>query len=67
MKDKFKKLALECLAFFVVCAASAMICIFMAVKTTFFTAAIGITGMMLLAPAQQHYVEVFKNLFSKKS
>ena len=64
--DKIKNILVETGAMVTVGIAALMISSFLREEATLFTIGLGLVGFLMLLPAQEHYVEAFKQIFKRK-
>jgi hypothetical protein len=64
--NKVKNILVEVTAILVVGIAAIMISSFLKEEITLFTIGLGLVGYLMLLPAQEHYVEAFKQIFKRK-
>lgn len=64
--DKIKNILVETGAIVTVGIAALMISSFLREEATLFTIGLGLVGFLMLLPAQEHYVEAFKQIFKRK-
>jgi hypothetical protein len=64
--NKVKNILIELGAILTVGIAAIMISSFLKEETTLFTIGLGLVGYLMLLPAQEHYVEAFKQIFKRK-
>ena len=64
--NKVKNILVELVAILTVGIAALMISSFLKEEATLFTIGLGLVGYLMLLPAQEHYVEAFKQIFKRK-
>jgi hypothetical protein len=64
--NKVKNILIETGAIVTVGIAALMISSFLKEEATLFTIGLGLVGYLMLLPAQEHYVEAFKQIFKRK-
>jgi hypothetical protein len=64
--NKVKNILVELVAILTVGIAATMVSSFLRGEVTLFTIGLGIVGFLMLLPAQEHYVEAFKQIFKRK-
>lgn len=64
--NKVKNILVEVGAILTVGIAAIMVASFLKGETTLFTIGLGLVGYLMLLPAQEHYVEAFKQIFKRK-
>lgn len=64
--NKVKNILIETGAIVTVGIAATMISSFLKEEVTLFTIGLGLVGYLMLLPAQEHYVEAFKQIFKRK-
>lgn len=64
--DKIKNILVEFSAIVTVGIAALLISSFLKEEATLFTIGLGMVGFLMLLPAQEHYVEAFKQIFKRK-
>lgn len=64
--NKVKNILVELGAILTVGIAALMISSFLKEEATLFTIGLGLVGYLMLLPAQEHYVEAFKQIFKRK-
>jgi hypothetical protein len=64
--NKVKNILIELVAILTVGIAALMISSFLREEATLFTIGLGLVGYLMLLPAQEHYVEAFKQIFKRK-
>jgi len=64
--NKVKNILVEVTAILVVGIAAIMISSFLKEEITLFTIGLGLVGYLMLLPAQEYYVEAFKQIFKRK-
>jgi hypothetical protein len=64
--NKVKNILVETGAIVTVGIAALMISSFLREEATLFTIGLGLVGFLMLLPAQEHYVEAFKQIFKRK-
>lgn len=64
--NKVKNILVETGAIVTVGIAALMISSFLREEATLFTIGLGLIGFLMLLPAQEHYVEAFKQIFKRK-
>ena len=64
--NKVKNILVETGAIVTVGIAALMISSFLREEATLFTIGLGLVGFLILLPAQEHYVEAFKQIFKRK-
>jgi len=64
--NKVKNILVETGAIVTVGIAALMISSFLKEEATLFTIGLGLVGYLMLLPAQEHYVEAFKQIFKRK-
>ncbi len=64
--NKVKNILVEFSAIVTVGIAALLISSFLKEEATLFTIGLGMVGFLMLLPAQEHYVEAFKQIFKRK-
>ena len=64
--NKVKNILVEFSAIVTVGVAALLISSFLKEEVTLFTMGLGMVGFLMLLPAQEHYVEAFKQIFKRK-
>ena len=64
--NKVKNILVEFSAIVTVGIAALLISSFLKEEVTLFTMGLGMVGFLMLLPAQEHYVEAFKQIFKRK-
>ena len=64
--NKVKNILVETGAIVTVGIAALIISSFLKEEATLFTIGLGLVGYLMLLPAQEHYVEAFKQIFKRK-
>jgi len=65
--NKVKNVLVELGAILMVGMAAILVSSFLKEETTLFTIGLGLVGYIMLLPAQEHYVGMFKQIFKRKS
>jgi len=64
--NRVKNILVEFSAIVTVGIAALLISSFLKEEATLFTIGLGMVGFLMLLPAQEHYVEAFKQIFKRK-
>jgi len=64
--NRVKNILVEFSAIVTVGIAALLISSFLKEEVTLFTMGLGMVGFLMLLPAQEHYVEAFKQIFKRK-
>lgn len=64
--NRVKNILVEFGAIVTIGIAALMISSFLKEEVTLFTMGLGMVGFLMLLPAQEHYVEAFKQIFKRK-
>ena len=64
--NKVKNILVELVAIVTVGIAALLISSFLKEEATLFRIGLGMVGFLMLLPAQEHYVEAFKQIFKRK-
>jgi hypothetical protein len=64
--NRVKNILVEFSAIVTVGVAALLISSFLKEEVTLFTMGLGMVGFLMLLPAQEHYVEAFKQIFKRK-
>jgi len=65
--NRVKNILVEFGAIVTVGIAALLISSFLKEEVTLFTMGLGMVGFLMLLPAQEHYVEAFKQIFKRKT